>query len=100
MAKIIQRDIDLRQNAIQKAVAHPVSSFPANAREGQMIYHTTFKAFFICKNDVGDTTSKGHWGVGNVTKEDLYQTDGADRLLVSNATNGFDLTGILDTGTF
>ena len=102
MAKNIFADLDLRQNELKQGVIDHVSSFPAGAREGQVIYHTGLKSFFICKNPlmIGGTTQKGAWGIGEVDSEtELKHTGDPNKILVSNSNGGFDLNDV-DGGTF
>ena len=56
-------DIDLRKNELQNHTIHFLANFPANAREGQFIYHSTLKAICVCINDTIDTTLPIAWKI-------------------------------------
>ena len=98
MAKKIYQDVDLKKNELKQSVIHNVTSFPADAREGQIIYHTTLNQAFVCINDTIDTTLKGAWGL-QVESTDLIHSGDPDKVLVSNASGGFDLDNV-DGGTY
>jgi hypothetical protein len=62
-----------------------------------MIYHTGFKTFYVCKfpDMTGGTSQKGAWGIGEVdATTDLIHTGDPNKVLVSNASGGFDLCDI------
>ena len=42
-----------------------VSSFPANAKEGEIVYHAGIKALFVNINDSGDTTDISAWEIAS-----------------------------------
>ena len=97
MSKDIYSDINLKQNQLKKAVIERVSDFPEGAKEGQVIYHTGFKSFFICKNPdiTGGTSQKGAWGTGQVDAEtELIHTGDPNKVLVSNGSGGFELSDV------
>lgn len=61
MPKEIYVDVDHKKNQLLNTVAHLVSSYPTDAREGQWIYHLTNKSLCVCIDDTGDTTSPLAW---------------------------------------
>jgi len=101
MSKKFYVDSDFKKNALIQAKIESVSAFPSNAKEGQMIYHTTFNAFFVCINEnmTGGTSQKGAWGIGNITIDDLYHTESVDKILITDAGNAFRYDDV-DGGNF
>ena len=98
-AKRFFRDTDFRKNALKQAKIDDVDSFPANARKGQVIYHNTYSAFFVCLNETIDTTIKGAWGIGHVTINDLVsEGQPLGKVLVTDGAGGFVYDDV-DAGT-
>ena len=95
----VYTDKDFLKNEIRNAVAHPVTSFPANAREGQMIYHSTFKAFFVCINQSMDTTLKGAWGLGRIELGEIWHDEDINKVLITTTGNSITVSDV-DGGTF
>ena len=97
MSKKIYSDIDLNKNEIQNVVVQTVSSFPANAKEGQMVYHTTFKSNYSCINDTMNTTLKGAWST--VDASGLRHDTDIDKILITDVNNAFKYDDV-NGGTF
>ena len=89
MAKKVYTSKDFKQNEIQNALAHQVSTFPDGAKRGQLIYHTGLNAFFVCKNEdmTGGTSQKGAWGIGQVHINELYHDEDPNKVLITDTNN-------------
>ena len=100
MSKKIYTDIDLNQNEAQNLVVEKTSSFPAGSKNGRLIYHTGFKAVYVCKNESGNTTIKGNWGLSIITIDDIDSgSEVAGRIMVTDGTGGMVYDNA-DGGTF
>jgi len=97
MAKNIYTDINLKQNQLKKTVIERVDDFFDGAVKGQIIYHTGFESFFVCKNPdiTGGTSQKGAWGIGQVDAEtELFHSGEPRKVLVSQPDGSFKLEDV------
>jgi len=59
--KVFLSDLDLRKNQLMQARIENVTAFPANAREGQVVYETATRRLYFNLSDSGDTTLSTAW---------------------------------------
>ena len=99
MSKKYYTKVDFKQNQSEKFVVEGVTSFPANAKNGRLVYHETFTTIFVCINESGDTTLKGNWKTSTITIDDI-DSSGSDygELIISDGVGG-SFYGSSDGGT-
>jgi len=95
-------DLNILQNVLINFVSERVSTFPADARRGRVIFHIGLKYLFVCKNgveDANDTTLIANW-VGGKVMIDGMSSEGENRgkILITDGADGY-LFGDCDGGT-
>jgi len=73
-------DVDLKHNEVKQAVIERVAYFPANAREGQVVYNTILKNKYTCIDDTIDTTLSAAWRVGEFNVDNILVNANGDVL--------------------
>lgn len=76
-------DVDLKQNQLRNAVLHPLSTAPANPKEGQIYYNSTDKNFYRYNGTAWVTYQS------KITANGVLQGDGNGNITsISNTTVG------------
>lgn len=61
MSEHFDTDVNFHKQQLENPVAHLISSYPSDARNGQFIYHLGIGYLCYCINDTIDTTSPLAW---------------------------------------
>ena len=95
MPKKFYDRVDFNQNEIDNTVFEHIADFPAQSRQGRIIYHTGLREVFYCKNGTEngyDTTLKGNWiGLDKIDISRMVNDNiEKGKIIVTDGSGGYD----------